>query len=56
MEKIYKISPHDGTEPYYMIAEKKYWWQPYTLRPNFYRYKEDGTMYLCEFASVQVVK
>lgn len=56
MEKIYKISPEDGTEPYYMIAKKKHWWQPYVLQPNFYRYREDRYMYVCEFANVQLVK
>ena len=54
--KIYKISPYDGSEPYYMIAEKKHWWQPYELQPHFWRYrKEDGELYLCDFVSVKKV-
>ncbi len=54
--KIYKITPYDGSEPYYMIAEKKHWWSPYELQPNFWRYREDGALCLCEFVSVQKVK
>ena len=55
-EKIYKITPNDGSEPYYMITEKKHWWKPYELRPHFWRYREDGTLCLCNFVSVKRVK
>ena len=50
--KIYKIEPRDGSELYYMIAEKKHWWSPYVLQPNFWRYREDGALCLCEFVNV----
>ena len=55
-EKIYKLTPHDGSGPYYMIAEKKHWWSPYVLRPHFWKYGTDGRLYLCEFVSVERVK
>jgi len=55
-EKIYKITPDNGSEPYYMIAVKKHWWSPYELQPHFWRYGDDGkTLYLCEYASVNRV-
>ena len=55
-EKIYKITPYNGSEPYYMIAVKKHWWSPYELQPHFWRYEDDGkTLYLCEYASVNRV-